>query len=244
LGQNPPAGALIDYWLKDDIQGPVTLNIKDSTGNVIEQFSSQEEEKKLPANRYFEKEWVGKSHQLSTKSGTHRFIWDLRYPRPSALEYHYSIAAVWRDGTPILPRGPLVMPGKYTVTLNVNGKPYSRPLIIKMDPRVKVGNNDLAHQLQFALQVDALLNKSVALYNKIGRLEDKTNLSTATKKALSDILRTGQPHLSSIISGLTSLATSVQRADAAPVQGETDVFNHYKNQADQLIKKWDSIKEK
>ncbi|MBN2614270.1 MAG: hypothetical protein JXR71_01125 [Bacteroidales bacterium] len=241
LGQNPPAGAIIDYWLKDKVQGPVTLNIKDSTGKVIAQFSSKGEAKKLPANRYFEKEWVGKSEGLSAEAGMHRFVWDLRYPRPSALEYHYSIAAVWTDGTPILPEGPLVMPGKYTVTLRVNGKSYSQLLTIKLDPRVRVSEKDLDSQLRLALQVDTLLNKSVALYNKIGRMEDKVNLSATTKKALADILRTGQPHLSSIISGLTSLATSVQRADAAPVQGETEVFSYYKKQLDELTGKWEKI---
>ncbi|MBN2638666.1 MAG: hypothetical protein JXR65_06220 [Bacteroidales bacterium] len=242
LGQNPPAGAIIDYWLKDNVQQQINISIKDSTGNVIAQFSSNEETKELPVHRYFDKDWVGKTERLSSNAGMHRFVWNLRYPRPSALEYHYSIAAVWTDGAPILPQGPLVMPGHYTVTLSINGKNYSQPLTIKMDPRVQVSKKDLAQQLQFALQVDALLNKSVALYNKIGRMEDKANLSAKTKKELSDILRTGQPHLSSIISGLTSLATSVQRADAAPVQGEMEVFSHYKNQVKELIDRWENIK--
>lgn len=244
LGQNPPVGAIIDYWLKDNVQGPVKLTIKDLEGKVIASFSSQDEAKKLAANRYFEKEWVGKSEHLSTKAGMHRFVWNLRYPRPSALEYHYSIAAVWTDGTPILPEGPLVMPGQYTVTLSANGKTYSKPLTIKLDPRVQVNKQDLAQQLQFALQVDTLLNKSVTLYNKIGQMEDKANLSDQTKKTLSDILRSGKPHLSSIIGGLTSLATSVQRADAAPVQGEMEVFSFYHKQFEELILNWNKVKDK
>ena len=244
LGQNPPAGAIIDYWLKDNVQGKVKLTVKDSVGNVIAQFSSQEKAKKLPANRYFEKKWVGKNEQLSNKAGMHRFVWNMRYPRPSALEYHYSIAAVWRDGTPILPQGPLVMPGHYTIILSVNGKKYSKQLTVKMDPRVHVSNQDLAKQLRFALQVDGLLNKSVALYNKIGRLEDKENISAKTKDSFSIILRTGHPHLSATISGLTSLATGVQQADAAPVQGEMEVFSYYKKQIDELVGRWEKINKK
>jgi hypothetical protein len=110
-----------------------------------------------------------------------------------------------------------------------------------MDPRVHVSNKDLAKQLRFALQVDGLLNKSVALYNEIGRMEDKESLSDATKDSFSIILRTGHPHLSSAISGLTSLATNVQRADAAPVQGEMKVFSYYKKQIDELTSQWSKI---
>ncbi len=244
LGQNPPAGAIIDYWLKGNAQGPVILTIKDSIGNIVKQFSSHEKVKKLPAHRYFEKEWIGENEHLYNTAGMHRFVWNLRYPRPAALEYHYSIAAVWKDGTPILPEGPLVLPGHYTVTLSVNGKEYSQPLIIKLDPRVHVSENDLVKQLRFALHVDALLNKSVALYNRIGRLEDKANLSIVTKNSLSSIIRTGHPHLSFTISGLTSMATDVQRADATPVQGEMEVFSHYQKQIDELIRRWGKIDKK
>ena len=242
LGQNPPEGAVIDYWLKDNAYSAVTLIIKDFAGNVIAQFSSQEKVKKLPANRYFEKEWLGKSERLSGKAGMHRFVWNMRYPRPSALEYHYSIAAIWKDGTPVLPQGPLVIPGHYTGILNVNGKKYSKSLTVKMDPRVHVNNKDLAKQLQFAMRVDSLLNMSVDLHNKIGRMEDKGSLSDATKDSISIILRTGHPHLSAAISALTSLATDVQRSDAAPVQGEIEVFSFYKKQIGELTSRWNKIR--
>lgn len=245
LGQNPPAGAIIDYWLKDNVRGPVTLTIKDSKGNIVEQFSSNEDAKKLPAHRYFEKEWVGKPGHLYSTAGMHRFVWNLRYARPSALEYHYSIAAVWTDGTPLQPEGPLVLPGHYTVTLSSNGKEYTRPLIIKLDPRVHVSENDLVLQLQLARQTDVLLTKSVAVYNKIGRLMDgKEKLSAATKDSLTTLLKTGHPNLSSAIGVITNLATDVQRADAAPAQGQLEVFSDYKKQIDEIISRWDKIVKK
>ncbi|MBE0650229.1 MAG: hypothetical protein IH595_05245 [Bacteroidales bacterium] len=244
LGQNPPSGAIIDYWLKADVKGPVTLTIKDSTGNVVEEFSSNEMLKKLPAHRYFEKGWVGKEERLENTAGMHRFVWNLRYPRPSALEYHYSIAAVWTDGTPLQPMGPMVMPGHYTVVLSVNGTAYSKPLVVKMDPRVHVNKEALAKQTRQTLQIDALLNRSVALYNQIGRLEDKKDLSAAKKDSISTLLKTGHPNLASSIGVLTSLATDAQRADAAPVQGETEVFSLYKKQIEDLVSRWAKIDKK
>ncbi len=240
LGQNPPAGSIIDYWLKDNAQGPLTLTISDSKGNVVKQFLSNEKVKKLPAHRYFEKSWLNKAKHLYNTAGMHRFVWDLRYPRPAALQYHYSIAAIWTDGTPLQPEGPLVLPGRYTVTLRVNGKEYTRPLIIKLDPRVHVSEDDLVKQLKLAQQINVLLNKSVAVYKDINSMlvKEKENLSDAMADSLSTLSNTGHPNLSSAIGALTGLVTSVQRADAAPVQGQTEVFSYYKKQIDGLIGRW------
>lgn len=59
--------------------------------------------------------------------------------------------------TPILPRGPLAVPGTYQVRLTVDGKAYTQPLIVTMDPRVKVSPTDLAKQLDLGLKIrDAL----------------------------------------------------------------------------------------
>ena len=143
LGQNPPDGALIDYWLKDKASGPVKLSIYDMKGNLIRNYSSDDKPENLPANRYFDKRWIKLAQNLSTDAGMHRFLWNLRYPRPEALHYEYSIAAVWTVGTPVEPMGPLVMPGKYKVVLTVNGKDYSQNLNVKLDPRVKVSESAL-----------------------------------------------------------------------------------------------------
>jgi len=245
LGQNPPTGAIIDYWLKDNAQGQVTLTISDSIGNIVKQFSSDEKVKKLPVHRYFEKGWLAKAKLLYATAGMHRFVWDLRYPRPSALQYRYSIAAVRTDGTPVVPEGPLVLPGHYTVSLKVSGKKYTRPLVIKLDPRVHVSNNDLVKQLKLARQIDALLNKSVAAYKNINNLlMKKGGLSAAMADSLSTLTSAGQPNLSSAIGALSSLVTSVQRADAAPVQGQTEVFSYYKKQIDGLLTRWHRLDKK
>jgi photosystem II stability/assembly factor-like uncharacterized protein len=243
LGQNPPAGAIIDYWLKDNAQDSVILTIKDAEGNIVKQFSSNEKVEKLPAHRYFENGWIAKAKHLYNTAGMHRFVWNLRYPRPSALQYHYSIAAIWKDGTPLQPEGPLVLPGDYSVTLSVNGKKYTRSLIVKLDPRVHVSESDLAKQLELARQIDTVLNNSVAVYYDINNmlLKGKENLSAATADSLSTLLYKGKPSLASAIGVLSNLVISVQRADAAPVQGQTEVFSHYKKQIDGLIGKWNRL---
>src|SRR5438874_12059877 len=45
------------------------------------------------------------------------------------------------------------MPGKYTLVLTVNGKKYSQPLMVQMDPRVKTSTTDLAEQFRLSKEL-------------------------------------------------------------------------------------------
>ena len=42
LAENPPAGAVIDYWLKEKAKGPAQLEIFDSEGALVRRFSSDD----------------------------------------------------------------------------------------------------------------------------------------------------------------------------------------------------------
>jgi hypothetical protein len=79
------------------------------------------------------------------------------------LHREYPIAAVAHD-TPREPRGPWVVPGRYTVRLTVGGRAYTQPLVVRMDPRVPVGAAALARQFALASRlVDAMRRDSTAL---------------------------------------------------------------------------------
>src|SRR2546422_11605520 len=69
---------------------------------------------------------------LSDAPGMHRFVWDLHYPPPPALRHEYPIAAIYRN-TPREPRGPWVVPGRYTARLTVAGQAYVQPLTVTID---------------------------------------------------------------------------------------------------------------
>jgi photosystem II stability/assembly factor-like uncharacterized protein len=136
VGQNPPEGAVIDYWLGSALHGPVSLEIRDSSGAVIQRFSSADAPENLPADRYFQAGWVKPQPALSAAPGEHRWLWDMRRPRPRAVEYNYDIAAVWGLDTPLDPRGQMVEPGRYTAVFTVDGQSQSVPVEIAADPRV------------------------------------------------------------------------------------------------------------
>ena len=118
---------MIDYFLAEDSPEPVTLEIKDKTGNLVRRYSStdkpvQPDLTKLKIPRY----WIRPLQSLSTKRGMHRFLWDMHYAPITGVEPEYPMTAIYRD-TPPAPTSPWVMPGDYTVVLTANGKRYHAP---------------------------------------------------------------------------------------------------------------------
>ena len=108
---NPPAGAVFDYLLPTAPRGPVTLEVLDAQGEVVRRFASDDAARRLEAGQYFAEDWLQPPSVLPARPGHNRFAWDLRGPRPLALEYEYSIAAVPGADTPELPQGLFVCRG-------------------------------------------------------------------------------------------------------------------------------------
>ncbi|HEX5041670.1 MAG TPA: hypothetical protein VFV75_02130 [Candidatus Polarisedimenticolaceae bacterium] len=161
LAQNPPAGAVIDYWLERDGLAPVRLEIRDLQGALVRRFASDVPEEGLPAERYFEERWVRPTPPLPAGAGAHRVVWDLRGPRPPASRYAFSIAAVDGQDTPRLPRGMLVPPGEYRVVLTAGGGEIARDLRVVADPRVPVDAAALAAAEELSRTVVAALERQV-----------------------------------------------------------------------------------
>jgi photosystem II stability/assembly factor-like uncharacterized protein len=147
-GQNPPDGAVLDYYLKDGPAGPVSLDITDAAGKLIRHYSSTDTVSGIP-DVNIPLYWVRPQQILSAAAGPHRFIWDLHY-QPLNVPASYPIGAVVGN-TPAAATAPWVMPGIYTVKLTVNGKAYTQPLAVKMDPRVKTPLPALQQQHDLSL---------------------------------------------------------------------------------------------
>jgi hypothetical protein len=128
-GENPPAGVLIDYYLAREPAGPVTLEIVGPSGSVVRHLSSakQKAAEQPP-------EWPDQIHPVDTLpavKGMNRFVWDLRYDDPA------QIPDAFYAGVP--PRGPIVLPGAYTLRFGYGGETHTAPLTISADPRDRGG---------------------------------------------------------------------------------------------------------
>jgi hypothetical protein len=130
LADNPPYGAMIDYYLKTNASGPLTLEILDPAGDVIRKFSSEDKASPVnPDTLTIPAFWVRTTEPLSTAAGMHRWVWDLRPTPPPRPAGAGGGGFGGRGGAPV------VLPGIYTVRLTVGGKSHTRPLMVKMDPR-------------------------------------------------------------------------------------------------------------
>ena len=161
VGENPPEGAILDYYLAAPASGPVTLTIQDASGGLIREYSSVAPPTDTTMANVPEY-WLAPPVVLPTTAGMHRIAWDLRYPDPPTLNYGYSGTALdyreytlsWHAIPGRTPRttmvGPMVLPGTYTVKLTVDGRSYTQPVTIVQDPRVTIAATALA--AQFRLQ--------------------------------------------------------------------------------------------
>lgn len=174
-GQNPPEGAMIDYFLAGDAGGEITLDIKDSSGKPVRHYSSLDTFYVVPPNNV-PAYWLRPQQVLSPQKGSHRFMWDMRY-QPLNEPATFAISATYKNSAPE-PTSPYVMPGKYTAVLTVNGQVQSQVFEVVMDPRVKTSRKDL--QLQHDLSMICYERKQEA-----GRLAAEVNSQRSMAKGLS-----------------------------------------------------------
>jgi photosystem II stability/assembly factor-like uncharacterized protein len=151
--QNRPDGALLHYTLTEDVEGPVTLTITDAAGDTARTFSSEATEgPSLGAFAALAELFGlgGGADLLSTRRGTHRVAWDLRYPAPRLPEGTIIF------GTLSQPTAP---PGEYTVTLSVNGETQSQLLTVLADPRDSVSQADFVAQFDFLEELGGIIEE-------------------------------------------------------------------------------------
>jgi hypothetical protein len=217
-GENPPAGAILDYILPDGFTGTVRLEILASDGSVIRSFDSESLPPRPNARVYFAKTWLGDPRPLPATPGHHRFVWNLRYAPPPTLVSEYSIAAVPEIETPILPDGAFVLPGSYTVRLSAGKTVSEQALTVIMDPRVTTSDEELAALLAFQQQVTATLERAVELAEKWK--SSKAQVASANLEATPAAVTP-----ESIASALTALAVDLEHVDAPPTEPQRAVLD-------------------
>ncbi len=191
---NPPVGAIIDYWLSASPKGDVTLDVYDASGALVRHRSSADtvnvKEAARPPHPNF---WVERATPLPRNVGSNRTNWDLRYDPPDAFVHTYEINAN-PGSTPPSPEGPLVLPGNYTLKLNVAGKTYAQIVTVKPDPRSPATPDGLRAQVALMLNIHQGIEASYVGHRVAQELRDALRnafpagvapeLSDASAKAL------------------------------------------------------------
>ena len=242
-GQNPPNGVVIHYFLPRPPSGEVTLSFLDAKGRELRSFSSVRDA--LPA-----------------KAGVNQFLWNRRLAGvPDVLA---------KDLEPVRrTNGPLVVPGRYTVRLTVDGRSQTKAFDIAPDPRVKAGPDALEAQFVFLKEILKAISVANVTINDIDALLDQVkNLERrATGRARSAALRKtagALRHELAAIRGalidvncshaqlwacglhekLNALFDTVDSGDYAPARQTREVFATVSKQLDTWLVRWRKAREK
>jgi len=263
-GENPPAGAIIDYILAQPADGPVTIEILDRTGKVVRRTSSADppelteaELKAVSVPLY----WLRAPQTPGTGAGMHRWVWNLHYPAPKSTRHEYPIAAI-PHATPRRPLGPRALPGEYSVRLAVDGHTSTAPLTVKLDPRVKTTAAELEQQFHLATRLSVLMTASYAavtqaqsVHEQLDKLAQQASGGTAEsvkvlQKKVAELLggrresANAKPEvaLRQLDREIATLYGDLDGVDAPPTVVQTATADAIEREAVALMKRWNEIK--
>ena len=260
MGENPPYGASINYYLKTAETAPVKISILDDKGQTIRTLDG-------PKDRGINKVW-----------------WDLEYELSKEIRLRTSpLSAPWVEvGShgwrpfPGMGGGRMAVKapsGRYTVRLSVGEKGFNQELIVKKDPHTAGSEEDIQAQTKQLLEIRENVNSVVDMINQLEwirkqiyelkalLLEDKGKESIiATGEELDDKIISVENNLcqmtitgrgqdtsresSKLVTRLLTLSGSISSADFPPTAQQIELhevfknqLKNYQNQFNELMKK-------
>ena len=271
-GQNPPDGAIIDYYLAGATSQPVVLEILDADHHLVRRYSSTDKPEplaKIASENPIPMYWVRQPQVLSGAAGMHRFVWDMHYAPPESLTHEYPISAIVHN-TPRYPLGAWALPGTYSVQLTVNGKKLPLVmLLVKMDPRITASPEALRKQFEMETGAVEGMNESfesLALVQSVrAQLKELTAKAgnnpialaiAALDKQVAELEGAAQSSFFGVAPGAKqpenfstlnqhfgSILAVADSADAAPTTQATAVFKELEDALNQLNARWTKIRQ-
>ncbi|HJZ71029.1 MAG TPA: hypothetical protein VKE51_04770 [Vicinamibacterales bacterium] len=138
MAENPPIGAIVDYYLKSVASGPLTIEILNASGGVVRHVSSADPVPAVnPATLVVNAVWQRPQEPPAAAAGMHRYVWDFRPDPPAGGGRGRGGRGGGGGGGGGRGGPPPVPPGNYSVRLTVNGQSLTQPIVVKPDPREK-----------------------------------------------------------------------------------------------------------
>jgi photosystem II stability/assembly factor-like uncharacterized protein len=252
--ENPPDGAILDYYLTDAAH-QVKLDIFDAQHSLVRAFSSDDREEAKHPPRPIAERWLPKPQVLEKTQGVHRFVWDLRWSAAGVKAADES-----EDSESSLPRGPRVAPGSYEVRLTVDGATFPQSLEVRMDPRATATPEELDRQTELGREILATLAGGQRVRDEIdgvdkqlSELETKATahpeLVTGMRQLRSDIAKiiAGEPGgdisgLKGANSGLEAALGVVETSDRAIPSQAMTLFDESTQELKSRVAQWDGLK--
>ena len=193
-GKNPPDGAIVTYYLRQEPEGEVTLSFLDAQGQLIKRFSSvAANNQPTTAN--------AKDPRLPAEAGLNRFVWNLRYPDARGVPGDVTTE---RSLT-----GPLAPPGIYQVQLSVGGETYTAAFELRKDPRVSATPADFAAQFSLLLRIRDKLSETHDAINRLRSIRQQVEEWERRAEAVSNG-QTAAAAVAQAAAGITEKLTAIE----------------------------------
>ncbi len=214
---NPPDGVFIDYDLKENMNNPVTILVQDQAGNSVRRLTGPGEK------------------------GIHRVVWDLRYGYPAPNP----------PAKPEMTTGPSVVPGIFTIAVKAGEYSEENKVTVQAEAVIQTAQEALAARRDALISIYrrwpvlTQVNQAVTRLNKDFRslerrlsgrkseIPEILGLIRETENSLEDITRriSGRPEWGSdrryhAVTGLRSIAISLERTSRAPSSRELDLIRN------------------
>jgi photosystem II stability/assembly factor-like uncharacterized protein len=259
-GTNPPFGATVFFHIPDTYHGKesVKLSFLDDQGHVVRTFAlhlKKKEPKLTPAQRDnltpIELKQQADEKLTAITAGFNSFQWNLRYP--DATEVTGFETPVAAGGLEDSVQGPMVVPGRYTVVLDYNGRKSQRSFQVALDPRLHPAPDALQQRLALEMQIHTALDRLDETINQAIGSRQKLEAAVARHKLTADkahaaLMALDQAigssvqldlhssegpllHESKLRSHLAYLAADIDLAYDMPTQAERQVFEQLDHEA-------------
>ncbi|MCE2490116.1 MAG: glycosyl hydrolase [Anaerolineae bacterium] len=252
-GCNPPKGAVFTWWLSDEPEQAIQIEVLDAGGNVVRRFRSLDDEtralqKTLPRE-------APREVFLTANKGWNRFVWDLRYEEAPRLAAHDAHAGAVD--------GPVANPGQYTLRLRVGDDVLEQVFEVVKDPHSDAQQADLQAQFDLLIEIRDLLSETHAAVNRMrelraslaalaGRRDIDESVSIQAqalhdqvlaieKELMLPDLKAGWPdflnHGVQLANKLATLSADVSAGDYRPTDQAQEVFAMYDGQIRAVLKR-------
>ncbi|HET8647092.1 MAG TPA: hypothetical protein VFO85_16465 [Vicinamibacteria bacterium] len=180
LGPNPPEGVLVTYFLPSAPaeKEEVKLTVKNAAGETVRELKGGKER------------------------GFNRLNWDLRYEAPVKPDPDSPGGGFFGP-----PRGPLVLPGTYTVILSAGGREARREVQVREDPRITIAEAERREWHDWSRRAARLWGRADSANRTVDRVKKQlTALQDGLKK--SESAETSTPE--AVTAAVKALAARVE----------------------------------
>lgn len=172
FGESRPSGAILYYYLAEEPEENLTLEILDEAGEVVRVYASR-------PSRFDESEKEARGldpdfrpDSIPAEAGLNRTNWNLFHEGPDTLDD----AVIWG-----FTGGPFAVPGTYRARLEVGDVTQTESFEVRLDPRLEITVADLEAQFDLMVRIKDMLQRSHDAVREIrsirGQMKEQAELA-------------------------------------------------------------------